>query len=281
MIVPKMLMLIALMGMSEGSENGQYYVCDTGVLASDNLCKFVDSGSAPWTLVEHNVDRSGADYRRQVVDANNNPGRLTPRPWTNGDDLVTSNTAVEDDLWTYALLFELAAPLRNKIMYHPEFFFNTNDQSALQNWNLYTKVFADCRVKEHDETFKQGWREMIAYGTDGIYGRSTDPNGEDIHHNVLQYLEEGVIDLVCITTDLSMDRCNTMRSKFLDAGRCDCWFSAYEAMYGAKPAVDLTRFTNCTPDPDWEAGSSSLYSHPLRTLLGSIAVVVAAALAFQ
>merc|ERR1719188_2799425 len=113
---------------------------------------------------------------------------------------------------------------------------------------------------------------MTAYGTSSIYNKASNPSEVDIHHNVLQYLEEGVIDLVCIATDLDMDRCKTMRAKFTNAGRCDCWFAAYKAMYGAQPTVDSSRFTTCTPratDSLPESSSATGLQFRLLNLFGT------------
>jgi hypothetical protein len=69
----------------------------------------------------------------------------------------------------------------------------------------------------------------------------------------LQYLEEGAVDLVCLSTDLSMpnddgdDHCEVIRATaeaITGVDRCNCWFDAYEAIYGACPVVDMT-FTTC------------------------------------
>merc|ERR1719219_1266995 len=96
-----------------GSGNGNFYQCDTAKLASEKLCYFVKTDLAPWDLVENVVNRTGADFKRQVVDANGTALNVTPKPWTNGDDEVTVTSDVKGDLWTYALIFEMIAPLRN------------------------------------------------------------------------------------------------------------------------------------------------------------------------
>ena len=76
--------------------------------------------------------------------------------------------------------------------------------------------------------------------------------GNDIHHNILQFLEEGAIDLVCIATDLEMARCDTMRDKWEveDGTKCDCWVEAYQDLFGSDTIADADLAT-CT-DPDGE-----------------------------
>ena len=142
-------------------------------------------------------------------------------------------------------------------MYHP-------GDANTTAWAKYTKAFVDCKVKDADETGSHG----TAFSVDNVYAKLINPNGKksanccapsfeddlysagvDIHHNVLQFLEEGAIDLVCIATDLVMDRCTTMRAKWGladDSGtKCNCWMDAYKEMYGVTPTVDTT-LTTCT-----------------------------------
>ena len=37
---------------------------------------------------------------------------VSPKPWVNGDNLVASSDPITGDVWSYALIFELMAPLR-------------------------------------------------------------------------------------------------------------------------------------------------------------------------
>ena len=71
------------------------------------------------------------------------------------------------DEWTYALIFELVAPLRNKMMYHP------GDLNAIE-WAKYTKAFVDCKVKDEDEAGDHG----TAYSVDNVYSIMKNPAGE-------------------------------------------------------------------------------------------------------
>jgi hypothetical protein len=43
------------------------------------------------------------------------------------------------DDWTFTLIFEIVARLRNQVMYEPE--------TALANWATLNQAFADCNVK--------------------------------------------------------------------------------------------------------------------------------------
>ena len=109
--------LLSLAKLLLASDNGKYYVCDTGILASDNQCIFVLTGDQPddWLdAVEHNINRDvGADFYRGVQSYDGETFlNVSPKPWVNGDSLAASNDPITGDLWSYALIFELMAPLR-------------------------------------------------------------------------------------------------------------------------------------------------------------------------
>jgi len=234
------------------SENGGYYVCD---FDANGQCIFALSGNEPdsWTsLVEHTIDRSGENYKRKVVDSAGLQLSVTPKPWTNGDDVITSATDITGDDWSYTLVAELVFPLRNKMMFSPADLVDENE------WLKYTKAFTDCNIKMTTETYEEDGRTVTAAGTDDVWNYMKNPNGQDIHHYVLQYLEEGAIDLVCLATDFEMSRCDTMRELFsIESGtRCDCWFDAYEGMYGSAPVIDQL-FTTCTAADEAEDETST------------------------
>ena len=41
---------------------------------------------------------------------------VSPRPWTDGDQLVTTENTITGDDWAYALAFSMVGPLREKMM---------------------------------------------------------------------------------------------------------------------------------------------------------------------
>ena len=85
------------------------------------------------------------------------------------------------------------------------------DPSALTPdvWAKYTRALTDCNSKTEDYVATRGGGSP--YSTDQVYEYLLDPKGNDIHHFILQYLEEGTIDLVCLSTDLEMEHCDVMR----------------------------------------------------------------------
>ena len=85
------------------------------------------------------------------------------------------------------------------------------DPSALTPdvWAKYTRALTDCNSKTEEYVATRGGGSP--YSTDQVYEYLLDPKGNDIHHFILQYLEEGTIDLVCLSTDLEMEHCDVMR----------------------------------------------------------------------
>ena len=86
------------------------------------------------------------------------------------------------------------------------------DPNALTSdvWAKYTRALTDCSSKtvDYDSSARGGG---TPWSTDQVYEYLMDPNGIDIHHYILQYLEEGSIDLVCLSTDLNMTHCDGTR----------------------------------------------------------------------
>ena len=142
----------------------------------------------------------GGDFGRGVQNYAGTMLSVTPKPWANGDTLVASQTT--GDAWTYTLIFELIAPLRDLMMYENEKLTQNPDL-----WAIWTRALTDCNSKTVDADRKGG----MPFSTSQVYDHMKDPNYKDIHHYILQYLEEGAIELVCLSTDLDMEHCDTMR----------------------------------------------------------------------
>jgi len=223
--------------LAAGSENGGYYTCSFPNGPSE--CIFALSSSAPssWLALgnkEHDITNSPCSFKAkgpvcQVQDMTGKDLRLSVKPWQHGDNIgVTDTTQTGDDL-TYSYIFELIAPLRNLMMYHPA-------EATPETWATLTKAFTDCKVKAEDEEGDHG----TAYSVDSVYDIMMDPQGEDVHHYILQFLEEGAIDLVCLATDLEFDHCDTIRAKWgVERGqKCDCWVGAYQELFGVGPKLD-------------------------------------------
>ena len=245
-------LLLASSSWVSASLNGGYYICDEEILASDlDECIFTYSGTQPDDWLEDTVEHAvpddplevGDDFYRGVQSYTGTMLSVAMTPWVNGDALVnTDPDMVTGDLWSYALIFELMAPLRDMMMYDP---------GALADpdvWAKWTKALTDCNSKTEDYTSRSGGSP---YSTAQVYEFMMDPQHTDIHHYILQYLEEGAVDIVCLSTDLDDSHCDAIREAAMEADvawvlgvdRCDCWFDAYEAIYGVCPVVDMEFYT--------------------------------------
>lgn len=234
-----LLLTLALSSCAFASENGGYYECEADAL-TNNQCIFALTGEEPddWIHepVLHDVDREvGANFCRGVESYAGVMLSVSPKPWVNGDALVGSSDAVTGDNWNaYTLVFELMAPLRDMMMYEPGKLDDTT-------WATYTKALTDCnsKITDYDSTARSGGG--TPWSTEQVHAFVGNPEYTDIHHFVLQYLEEGTMDLVCLTSDLEMEHCDAIREAagwINDGDRCNCWFDAYKAIYGECPVVD-------------------------------------------
>jgi len=231
----------------EGSSNGGYYTCSP--TDSDTLpCFFSATSSAPFTTaIPHNIDTDIApDGYRIVKDENGNNLSMSAKPWTNGDVLSTTCAPIYSDLYAYTLAFEMVAPLRDQMMFEP-------DAINQENWAALTKVFKDCKIKEEDTVDGM----INIWSTDSVYKVVTMSSDNPAagtarggyHHGILQFLEEGAIDLVCLMCpSFSMggdhERCDDARSNLgIDTScptRSSCWEAAYGEMYGYIPVIEET-----------------------------------------
>ena len=245
MLFQSTCLLFASSMVVSASKNGGDYACDADLLASDNVCIFTLTGDQPEEWIQHtvlhNVNRSvGPDFYRGVESFEGVLLPVTPKPWANGDVLVGTTDPVTGDFWSgYALIFEMIAPLRDMMMYNPTPL--TDDKDT---WLKWTRALTDCNSKTADYISRSGGR---AFSTSQVYEYLLDPKGKGIsHHFILQYLEEGTFDLLCLSTDYDADHCTAIRTTAgnVIGERCNCWFDAYKALYGKCPVFDM-EFTTC------------------------------------
>ena len=233
---------------TSSSTNGLLYECDAEKLAAEDMCYFVSTGSD--TMGPHNIDRSvAADGFRQVSDVNGSPLSISPKPWTQGDQLTASSELLGDDMIAYANVFELVAPLRNAMMYDPKTL--STDAAA---WGVLTKSLVDCKIKEKDTTMEKGGQTKTVYSVAGVYALLKKAGGVDTHHSILQFLEESAIELVCLAVpELEMDHCEEVRqANAVTTEPSTCWHQAYEGMYGSLPqtkGTDNARIYTLVQDP--------------------------------
>lgn len=192
------------------------------------------------------------------------------------EEEVSGGVSQRRALWHYQLIFELVAPLRNELMYHQDVLRENSTR-----WEEITRVFTDCGVKTQDgRRLSVGggrWRSKRQPRTplSSLSRRTTsfrtlrslpDQSTQTIHaallditkiahpskhHTFLRFLEEGVIDVVCLAVPSfgeSFQRCIDIRAGIsnweTDKG-CNCWFAAYEGLYGLVPQVVGANFKAC------------------------------------
>jgi hypothetical protein len=175
------------------------------------------------------------------------------------------------------------------VQYYPAL---ARDSPAL--WTAMTKPMVDCKVKASDETTTEGGKTITALSVTNIYEVLKDPKGKGSttpNHQILQFLEEGAIDLVCAATTLTMNRCDTVRTRLgITAGaRSECWKAGLTELYAGSLLTSEMKGTSGTPDASSTAatptatasssasdGSSASALAPLLT--GAAVATVAAAL---
>ncbi len=79
-----------------------------------------------------------------------------------------SNHGITGDDWTFTLIFELVAELRNLLMFHPL------DVDA-DSYGLFTKAFVDCKVKDVTE---ESDHAPTGYNVDEIFDMVTAAGGK-------------------------------------------------------------------------------------------------------
>lgn len=260
MKITLLLLFGTMIGVVSGSENGLLYECDAARLTTDNECHFVATSSNMIGASPHNLDRSvAANGFRAVANAAGTAYSVTPAPWTQGDRLVSVPAALTGDELAYSLAFELVAPLRDAMMYNP-----SSVTSSPSEWAKLTRAFTDCQVKTANVVDGM----ITIFGTDGVYEVLKSPNtqtGPPVHNFILQYLEEGAIDLVCaMTSSFTFERCDAVRASLgVTAGTAStCWEGAYTALYGTAAPPTSSSAPPSAPSPSGASAGTTQQATP-------------------
>ncbi len=174
------------------------YACNVNSLG---YCIFTgtphQTGLDPGT--EDIVDRGG-NFLFQVGEAVvvNTQGETLPArgtPASDGDDLERSSQAgLTEDEKAFQRVMAIMFPIRNALMY---------DIAAVSQaeWDLLVGELERREVK--DTTFTSGQTPKDNYyGRQDIFDLAKNPGGMDIHHDVMKFLEEAGLYLLChVTTD--------------------------------------------------------------------------------
>ena len=174
------------------------YAC---MIDSAGYCIFTGtphrSGLDPGT--DNIIDRSGeflflAD---EAVAVNSTGVVLVARgtPAFDDDDLSElSQDGLTDDEKAFHRVMAIMFPIRNALMY----------DVAEVTQNRWDQLVGELELREIKETtFTSGPTPRDNYyGRQGIFDLAKHPNGKDIHHDVMKFLEEAGLYLLChVTTD--------------------------------------------------------------------------------
>ena len=121
--------------------------------------------------------------------------KATGRPAFNGDDLIeSSQDGMTGDEKAFHNVMAIMFPIRNALMYD----IATVTQPE---WDELVKDLAKRAIKETTYTDGVTPRDNY-YGRQGVFGLAKNPEGKDIHHEVMRFLEEAGLYLLChVTSD--------------------------------------------------------------------------------
>jgi len=121
--------------------------------------------------------------------------KATGRPAFNGDDLIeSSQDGMTGDEKAFHKVMAIMFPIRNALMYD----IATVTQPE---WDELVKDLAKRAIKETTYTDGVTPRDNY-YGRQGVFGLAKNPEGKDIHHEVMRFLEEAGLYLLChVTSD--------------------------------------------------------------------------------
>ena len=114
-------------------------------------------------------------------------------PAFDGDQMSQkSHSTLSEDEKAFHQVMATMFGIRNQLMYNVE---NLNKEK----WEMYVEPLTEREIKE--TTFMDGTTPRDNYyGRDGIFELVKNPNGRDIHHDVMKFLEESGLYLLCHVT---------------------------------------------------------------------------------
>ena len=119
--------------------------------------------------------------------------KATGRPAFDGDDLIeSSQDGMTGDEKAFHKVMAIMFPIRNALMYD----IATVTQSG---WDELVKDLAQRAIKETTYTDGVSPRDNY-YGRQGVFDLAKNPEGKDIHHEVMRFLEEAGLYLLCHVT---------------------------------------------------------------------------------
>jgi endonuclease YncB( thermonuclease family) len=184
-----------------GEKPEDTYACE---INSEGYCIFTGTphqkGLEPGT--DNIIDREGNYFFGiDSLIAVNSEGTILQAggtPAFDGDQLFQSSPGHQESLSkdekAFHKVMAIMFPIRNALMYDIESV--TQDE-----WNALVNELEIREIKETTFTDGQTPKDNY-YGRQGIFDLAKDPNGKDIHHDVMKFLEESGLYLLChVTSD--------------------------------------------------------------------------------
>jgi hypothetical protein len=180
----------------QGDRPEDKYACS---INSEGFCIFsgIPHGTGLRPNTEDIVDRNGAFlFSIHEAVAINSSGKILQArgtPAFNGDELVKhSKDGMTDDEKAFHRVMGIMFPIRNALMY------DITDISQA-TWDDFVSQLRLRGIK--DAAFVGGATPRDNYyGRQGIFDLAKNPKGEDIHHDVMKFLEEAGLHLLCHVT---------------------------------------------------------------------------------
>ena len=188
-------------GQSSGGAAGKGRPADTYACNIDSLGYCIFTGTPHQTGLDPGteaiVDRDGnflfAANEAVAVNVRSEalPARGTPA--FDGDELQrSSQDGLSEDEKAFHRVMAIMFPIRNALMYDIAVVTQTE-------WDLLVSELEQREIKE--TTFTSGpTPKDNYYGRQGIFDLAKNPRGKDIHHDVMKFLEEAGLYLLCHVT---------------------------------------------------------------------------------
>ena len=114
-------------------------------------------------------------------------------PAFDGDQMSQkSQTTLSEDEKAFHRVMATMFGIRNQLMYNVE-------NLDKDKWDMYVEPLEEREIKETTFTDGATPRDNF-YGRNGIFELVKNPNGRDIHHDVMKFLEESGLYLLCHVT---------------------------------------------------------------------------------
>jgi len=162
-------------------------------------CEISDEGYCVFTGSPHRLDPDATSLGRQhVVDIDGAAVRPGGRPFQDGYTLAATDEAVIDnDALAYVEVFKVMAPIRDALMYDIA-------HTRPEAWAELTTTLRDAGIKLESEALDSPIPPKRSYGIDDVYALARNPEGADIHHPVMKFLEESELELKCQWMEMSL-----------------------------------------------------------------------------